>query len=86
MTFEQLGYSRSGAKRLIWIADSEDDLTQAPFNFVPVGEGIVRIHQPDGRCGYFVALAPGGLTFEGTLEEAYEFVFKDRVEARRLYS
>lgn len=93
MTFDEyitkmreLGYSQAGAQDLIWIASSSTDLTQAAFNFVPTPTGNFRILQPDGRDGYFNALGADRLPFEGSLEEAYEYVYQDRLQTRRLYS
>jgi len=81
----ELGYSKAGAEDLIWVASSPDDLTQAPFNLVPCGNELFRIFKPDGRDGYFAALGSDRLPFEGTLEEAYNYVYRDRLETRRRY-
>lgn len=78
-----LGYSTAGAEDLVWIAQgaSEDQLTQAEFNFVPVGAGLYEILTPTGRAGYFKAPISYGVPFRGTLSEAYLYVYKQK--ARR---
>lgn len=62
----ELGYSEAGAEDLVWVADSPENLTQAPFNFVPTQNPRFHIMQPDGRDGYFVALRKDHVPFEGT--------------------
>ncbi|MFE4952216.1 hypothetical protein ACFQ9V_19090 [Leifsonia sp. NPDC056665] len=81
----ELGYSEAAAEDLIWIASSTKGLTQAPFNFVPADKDAYRILQPDGLDGYFTALGDDRLPLEGTLDEAYEYVYQNRLQTRRRY-
>lgn len=77
------------AEALIRLAPDARSLTGRPYNFVPVGSGLYEIWKPGDRGDFFPAKQQGTTLdrpkFVGTLEEAYDWVFADRLSLLKAY-
>lgn len=84
---KSLSGTSTGTDGLIWITDDADNLTQRPYNFVEVQAGRYEIWRPGDRGQYIKSVSRSGVpdspVFQGTLEEAFDWVYSDRVKLFR---